>query len=145
MTDLGKKIGSIVTGTSIVKLILRQKSDQEFEIGQLFVAGKDRNEYSIFQIKDLFYGSQIPNNALELMVGYSLERERSDLKIYESELRNYILALGRPLIYVKKNKLFLPKKLPTFFSDIFDIDDTHLEFFKEEQIQNPLQVGVNQT
>ncbi len=140
MGDLGIKIGSFVTG-SLVKLILRQKSDQEFELGQLFIAGKDRKEYSIYQIKDLFFGSQIPDNVLELMAGYGLERERSDLKIYEPELRNYVLALARPLIFVKENKLFLPKKLPTFFSDIYDIKDAHLEFFKEEKIENPLILG----
>ncbi len=140
MADLGKKIGSFVTG-SFVKLTLRQKSDQEFELGQLFIAGKDRKNYSIYQIKDLFYGSQIPDPALELMAGYGLERERSDLKIYEPELRNYVLALARPLIFVKENKLFLPKKLPTFFSDTYDIDDSHLEFFKEEKIDNPLNLG----
>ncbi|MFW9823894.1 MAG: ATP-binding protein [Candidatus Thorarchaeota archaeon] len=140
MSDLGNKIGSFVTG-SLVKLILRQKSDQEFELGQLFIAGKDKYEYSIFQIKDLFYGSQIPEAALELMAGYGLERERADLKIYEPELRNYVLALARPLIFVKDNKLFLPKKLPSFFSDTFDIDDKHLEFFKEDKIENPLNLG----
>lgn len=140
MTDLGNKIGSFVTG-SLVKLILRQKSDQEFELGQLFIAGKDRDEYSIYQIKDLFYGSQIPEVSLELMAGYGLERERSDLKIYEPELRNYVLALARPLIFVKNNKLFLPKKLPSFFSDTFDIDDNHLEFFKKKKIENSLNLG----
>jgi hypothetical protein len=140
MKDLGNKIGSFVTG-SLVKLILRQKSDQEFELGQLFIAGKDRNEYSIYQIKDLFYGSQIPQASLELMAGYGLERERSDLKIYEPELRNYVLAVARPLIFVQNNKLFLPKKLPSFFSDAFDIDDNHLEFFKEEKIENPINLG----
>ncbi|MHA2392002.1 MAG: ATP-binding protein [Promethearchaeota archaeon] len=141
MVDLGKKIGSFVTGTSLVKLILRQKSDQEFELGQLFLAGKDKNEYSIYQIKDLFYGSQIPDNVLELMAGYGLERERSDLKVYEPELRNYVLALARPLIFVKDNKLLLPKRLPNFFSDIFDIDEDYLDFFKEEKIENPLNLG----
>ncbi|MFX1375901.1 MAG: ATP-binding protein [Promethearchaeota archaeon] len=141
MIDFGKKIGSFVTGTSLVKLILRQKSDQEFELGQLFIAGKNRNEYSIYQIKDLFYGSQIPDNVLELMAGYGLERDRTDLKVYEPELRNYVLALARPLINVKNNKLFLPKRLPSFFLDVFDIDDSHLAFFKEEQIENPLPLG----
>lgn len=141
MVDLGKKIGSFVRGTSLVKLILRQKSDQEFELGQLFIAGKDRKEYSIYQIKDLFYGSQIPDNVLELMAGYGLERDRSDLKVYEPELRNYVLALARPLVFVKENKLLLPKRLPSFFSDTFDIDDGHLEFFKEEKIENPLNFG----
>jgi len=141
MVNLGKKIGSFVTGTSLVKLILRQKSDQEFELGQLFIAGKSRKEYSIYQIKDLFYGSQIPDNVLELMAGYGLERDRSDLKVYEPELRNYILALARPLINVKENELFLPKRLPKFFLDAFAIDDSHLEFFKEEQIENPIPLG----
>lgn len=141
MVNLGKKIGSFVTGTSLVKLILRQKSDQDFELGQLFIAGKNRKEYSIYQIKDLFYGSQIPDNILELMAGYGLERDRTDLKVYEPELRNYVLALARPLIYVKENKLFLPKRLPGFLLDVFDIDDSHLEFFKEEQIENPIPLG----
>ena len=141
MGELGKKIGSFVTGTSLVKLTLRQKSDQEFELGQLFIAGKNRKEYSIYQIKDLFYGSQIPDNVLELMAGYGLEREKAELKIYEPELRNYVLALARPLIFVKDNKLFLPKKLPTFFSDTYNIEDTHLEFFKEEKLENPLNLG----
>ena len=73
MTDLGIKIGSFVSG-SFVKLILRQKSDREFELGQLFVAGSSKDNYSIFQIKDLYYGSQIPDISLELMAGYGLER-----------------------------------------------------------------------
>lgn len=139
--ELGKKIGSFVTGTSLVKLILRQKSDQEFELGQLFIAGKDNKNYSIYQIKDLFFGSQIPDNVLELMAGYGLERDNSDLKVYEPELRNYVMALARPLIYVNENELFLPKRLPSFFSDIFDIDDNHLEFFKEKIIENPIPLG----
>ena len=141
MSNLGRKIGTFVTSTSLVKLILRQKSDQEFELGQLFVAGKDRKDYSIYQIKDLYYGSQIPENVLELMAGYGLEREKTDFKVYEPELRNYALALTRPLIHVKGNQLFIPKKLPTFFSDTFEIDDMHLEFFKEEKLENPITLG----
>jgi len=80
MENLGKKIGSFVSG-SFVKLILRQKADQEFELGQLFVAGKSKDDYYIYQIKDLYFGSQIPPGALELMAGYGLERENVDLKI----------------------------------------------------------------
>ena len=139
MTGLGNKIGSFVSG-SFVKLILRQKSDKEFEIGELIVAGNNMNDYSIFQIKDLFYGSQIPDGSLELMAGYGLERERSNLKIYEPELRNYVLAHARELISIRKNKvsenyeLTIPKKLPKFFSDIFELEQSHLQFFKVEEI-----------
>ncbi|KKK92265.1 hypothetical protein LCGC14_2704660, partial [marine sediment metagenome] len=105
------------------------------------------DEYSIFQIKDLFYGSQIPDSSLELMAGYGLERDRSNLKIYEPELRNYILAHARELISVKKNEstekyeLTIPKKLPKFFSDIFELEESHLQFFKEEEIETPLNLG----
>lgn len=146
MIDLGNKIGSFVSG-SFVKLILRKKSDEEFELGQLCVAGSDVNDYSIFQIKDLYYGSQIPDNALELMAGYGLEYEGSNLKIYETELRNYVLAHARELISVKRNvktkkfNLSIPKKLPKFFSDIYELEETHLEFFQEEQIESPLSLG----
>lgn len=145
MTELGTKIGSFVSG-SFVKLILRQKSDQEFELGQLFIAGNSKEDYSIFQIKDLYYGSQIPDSSLELMAGYGLEREHSNLIIYEPELRNYVLAHARELISVRKNlelkyELSIPKKLPRFFSDIYDLDKTHLEFFQEEQIETPLNLG----
>ncbi|MFX1574820.1 MAG: ATP-binding protein, partial [Promethearchaeota archaeon] len=72
---------------------------------------------------------------------YGLEREDTELKIYEPELRNYVLALARPLIHVNNNELFLPKRLPAFFSDVFDIEDTHLEFFKEKKIENPVNLG----
>ena len=146
MSELGNKIGSFVSG-SFVKLILRQKSDQEFELGQLFVAGNSKENYSIFQIKDLYYGSQIPDSSLELMAGYGLERERSNLMIYEPELRNYVLAHARELISVRKNlelkkyELSIPKKLPKFFSDIYDLEESHLEFFQEEQIETPLNLG----
>lgn len=138
MTHLGDKIGSFVAG-SLNELVVRKKSDQSFEMGQLFVAGRDLDNYSIYQIKDLLYGSQIPENSLELMAGYNLEREATDLKVYEPELRNYVLGYARPLINVKNKKLFLPKKLPSFFAEIFDIEDDHLDFF--EKPDNPINLG----
>ncbi|MFW9945741.1 MAG: ATP-binding protein [Candidatus Odinarchaeota archaeon] len=140
MTNLGRKIGSFVSG-SFVRLILRQKSDEEFELGQLFVAGKNKFDYSIYQIKDLYYGSQIPDTSLELIAGYGLEREGVDLKIYEPELRNYVLALAKPLIKVRDNGLYLPKKLPQFFGDLFEIREDHLHFFKEMSIKDPITLG----
>ncbi|MFX1414874.1 MAG: helicase HerA domain-containing protein, partial [Promethearchaeota archaeon] len=140
MMDLGKKIGSFVSG-SFVSLILRQKSKEEFELGQLFIAGTHKDDYSIFQIKDLFYGSQIPESSLELIAGYGLEREGMDLKIYEPELRNYVLAQAKPLINVKNLQLFLPKKLPQFFGAIYEITEDHLQFFKEKRFDDPITLG----
>ncbi len=146
MTELKNIIGQFVTG-SFVKLVIRQKSDQEFELGQLIIAGNSLEEYSIFQIKDLFYGSQIPDAILELMAGYRLERERANLKIYEPELRNYIIATARELISVKKNQetkkydLSIPKKLPSFFSQVYEINENYLQFFRDQEFEAPLNLG----
>ncbi len=146
MSELGKNIGQFVSG-SFTKLLLRQKSDQVFEIGQLLVAGYSSKDYVIYKINDLRHGSQIPNDSLELMAGYRLEREDSSLMIFEPELRNYVLAQARPLIRVKvnpkTNKLepLLPKTLPQFFDAVFEINNNHLKFLEESELDNPISLG----
>jgi hypothetical protein len=145
MTELGKNVGQFVSG-SFTKLVLRKKSDQKFEIGELLVAGKNLQDYVIYQINELAFGSQIPASSLELMSGYQLEREKTDLSVYEPELRNYILAQARPLICIKANekgklKPFLPKELPEFFENAYELEDTHLRFLEESKIENPMIIG----
>ena len=140
MSELGKNVGQFVAG-SFTKLLLRQKSDQIFEIGQLLAAGFSLEDYAIYQINDLKYGSQIPNPSLELMAGYKLERENEDLKVFEPELRNYILAEARALIQVRSNKPFLPKTLPQFFGNVYEINDSHLKFLQESGLKDPLFLG----
>ena len=146
MSELGKNIGQFVSG-SFTRLLLRQKSDQIFEIGQLLVAGYSPKDYVIYQINDLRHGSQIPPDSLELMAGYKLEREESSLMIFEPELRNYVLAQARPLIRVKENpktnKLepYLPKTLPQFFDAVFEINSDHLKFLEESELDNPISLG----
>lgn len=144
MSELGVRIGQFVTG-SFSQLILRQKADQEFEIGQLLVAGIDLTNYAIYQINDLLYGSQIPENALELMSGFQLEREKTNLRIYEPELRNYVLAHARALVHITQEEgiynLTIPKTLPEFFGAVYDLNDDHLRFLQEAEIENPILVG----
>lgn len=146
MSELGNNIGQFVSG-SFTSLLLRQKSDQTFEIGQLLVGGIDLTNYAIYQINDLKYGSQIPESSLELMAGYKLEREKSDLRVYEPELRNYVLAQARPLIQVKYNEKdqkaepFIPKTLPRFFESAYELNDIHLKFLQESEIKNPIKLG----
>ncbi|MHA2246067.1 MAG: ATP-binding protein [Candidatus Hodarchaeales archaeon] len=144
MSELGEIIGQFVTG-SFSQLILRQKADREFEIGQLLVAGVDLSNYAIYQINDLMYGSQIPENALELMSGFQLEREKTNLRIYEPELRNYVLAHARALVHVTHEEgtynLTIPKTLPEFFGAVYDLNDDHLRFLQEAEIENPIFIG----
>ncbi|MFO8017437.1 MAG: ATP-binding protein [Promethearchaeia archaeon] len=146
MTKLGKNIGQFVSG-SFDKLILRQKADQTFEIGQLLVAGTDLKNYSIYQINDLKYGSQIPGDSLELMAGYQLEREHTSFQIYEPELRNYVLAEAKALVKVsydpERDELIpvLPKTLPSFFQAVCELNNDHLSFLKERELKNPIGIG----
>jgi hypothetical protein len=146
MTDLGKNVGQFIAG-SFTKLLLRQKSDQIFEIGQLLIAGYGSKDYTIYQINDLRHGSQIPLDSLELMAGYKLERDESNLMILEPELRNYVLALARPLIRIresegtKKMEPFLPKTLPRFFETVYEINNGHLKFLEESELDNPIPLG----
>jgi len=147
MEELGTNIGQFISG-SFTKLLLRQKSDQMFEIGELIVAGTDLKNYAIYQINELMYGSQIPVSSLELIAGYQLERDKSNLTIYEPELRNYVLAQARPLICVQFNDKIqkldtvLPKTLPQFFGSVYELNDTHLKFLHESEIDNPITLGI---
>jgi hypothetical protein len=94
------------------------------------------------------YGSQIPENSLELIAGYQLERGKSDLTIYEPELRNYVLARARPLICLKKDattgklQSLLPKTLPSFLGSACELNETHLKFMGESEINNPITFGM---
>lgn len=144
---LGKSIGQFVSG-SFTKLLLRQKSNQVFEIGELLIAGKSLEDYALYQINELMYGSQIPGESLELIAGYQLEREKSDLTIYEPELRNYVLARARPLIRVKKDvttgrfQSILPKTLPSFLGSVYELEDSHLKFMTQSELNNPITLGM---
>jgi len=146
-TPLGTSVGQFISG-SFNKLLLRQKSDQVFEIGELLVAGESLEDYSLYQINELMYGSQIPGSSLELIAGYQLEREKSDLTIYEPELRNYVLARARPLIRIQndastgKSKSILPKTLPSFLGSVYELEDTHLKFMTESELVNPITLGM---
>jgi hypothetical protein len=140
MSELGKSIGSFIGGT-FNELIFRKKSDLEIEIGQLLVAGKDDKNYSIYQVNELVFGSQIPTGSIELIAGYKLEREKSNLEIYEPELRNYVLARVKPLIEIKNGKPKLPKRLPEFLSEVYEIEEEHLKFLQERELENPITIG----
>ncbi|MEJ2251929.1 MAG: ATP-binding protein [Candidatus Lokiarchaeota archaeon] len=140
MSELGKSIGSFIGG-SFNELFFRKKSGLDIEIGQLLVAGKNKENYSIYQINDLLHGSQIPESSIELIAGYKLEREKSNLEIYEPELRNYVLAKVKPLIEIKDGKPILPKKLPEFLGEVYEIEEFHLNFLQEKEIDNPITIG----
>ena len=124
-----------VIGGDYSRVIVRQKSDENIEIGELLVAEADGQKL-LLQVYDLLYGSQISPQNLELIAGMKLE-ENTDFKFMDQELRNYKLAFLKPLINL--SNFTLCKTLPKVFSEIREVkaeDLTNLE-----KPKHPLKLG----
>jgi len=128
--------GQVISG-EFGKILIRQKSDNSLEIGELLVA--DAGENKVFlQVFSLLYGSQISDKNLELISGLKLE-EDNDLEFMEPHLRNYILAYLKPLVVTDKKGLKLCKTLPSFFSSVREVSPDDLRFL--DSPKNPLFIG----
>ncbi|MFB2623978.1 ATP-binding protein [Methanothermobacter marburgensis] len=128
--------GQIIGGETAAVLI-RQKSGEQVELGDLLVAEGDG--YTILQVKDLKYRSQIPQGMRELASGFNLEGYSGDVEFLEPELRNYIIAEARPILHVRDGEPMLPKRLPGFFGEVRRIRDGDLDFL--EKPRNPVFLG----
>ncbi len=125
--------GQIVAG-DFSKIVMRVKADQEVEIGELLVIEKE--EKFILQVYDLLYGSQISQQNLEMVAGMNLEE--GGFSIMEANLRNYQLALLKPILVVSESSK-TSKKLPNFFSKVREIKEDDLAFITNPV--NPLFLG----
>lgn len=128
--------GQVLSG-SFGKIIVRQKSDQNLEIGELLVADTNNGKI-LLQVYDLMYGSQISQQNLEMISGMNLE-EQQDLSFMDPTLRNYNLALMKSLITLSSSNAKLSKQLPTFFSTVNELSKEDLSFLTKPN--NPLFVG----
>jgi DNA helicase HerA-like ATPase len=124
-----------VIGGELGKIVVRQKSGNGIEIGELLVAdspagmngpGSPRGKI-LFQCYDLLYGSQLSQQTLELVSGMKLE-EQADMELLDPELRNYSLAYLKPLLFIEGNKASLCKSLPEFFSEVREVRKEDLGF-----------------
>ncbi|MBT6774032.1 ATP-binding protein [Candidatus Woesearchaeota archaeon] len=126
--------GQVVSG-DFSKIVMRIKADQEVELGELTVI-ENNNEKFILQVYDLIYGSQISQQNLEMVSGMNLEE--GSFQIMDENLRNYQLALLKPILNIG-NKSKTCKKLPTFFSKVREITKEDLSFITKPK--NPLYLG----
>lgn len=126
--------GQVVSG-DFSKVIMRIKADQQVELGELVVI-EDKNEKFILQVYDLIYGSQISQQNLEMVAGMNLEE--SSFRIMDENLRNYQLALLKPILSVDKVSKTC-KKLPPFFAKVREITKEDLVFITKPN--NPLYLG----
>ena len=118
--------GQVVAG-DFSKIIMRVKSDQTVELGELAVIENSQERF-ILQTYDLNYGSQISPQNLEMVSGMNLEEE--DFNILDEKLRNYQIAFLKPLLSYEKlsRQVKSCKKLPPFFSKIREITKDDLSF-----------------
>lgn len=127
--------GQVISG-EFGKLLVRQKADQEIELGELCIAETPKGKI-LLQVYDLIYGSQISQSNRELISGLQLE-ENTTLEFMEPHLRNYTLAVLKPLITVTQDAQMC-KTLPTFFSPIREINVNDVAFLNKPK--HPLFLG----
>ena len=128
--------GQVISG-EFGKILVRQKSGQALELGELLVAESGDNKI-LMQVFDLIYGSQISQQNLELISGLNLE-ENTDTEFFDKNLRNYMLAGLKNLVTIKGNNAFVSKLMPAFFSSVREITKDDLSFLTKPQ--NPLFIG----
>lgn len=132
-------IGQIISG-GFGQILVRQKNNENLELGELLVADSaEQNAYTVFQVHNLKYGSQIEDKVMEFVSGMKLEGHGDSLEFIEPELRNYVLAELKAVLFVMDGKVFLPKTLPKFFSHIRRIKPADLDIFSKSS--NPLFLG----
>ncbi|MCH8328956.1 MAG: ATP-binding protein [Nanoarchaeota archaeon] len=128
--------GQVISG-EFGKILIRQKSDQKLELGELLISESGDSKI-LMQVFDLIYGSQISQQNLELISGLNLE-ENTDTEFFDKNLRNYMLAGLKNLVTIKDNKAFVSKLMPSFFSEVREIKKDDLSFLTKPQ--NPLFIG----
>jgi uncharacterized protein len=119
----------LIIGGTFSQIIIRIKQTTTIEIGELLVAQTSAESY-IIEITDCIYGSQLSQEQRELICGQSLEHKQP-IQLYENELRNYILALGKTIVKVSKNTATLAKQMPPIFCELYPIQPTDLQFLPQ--------------
>src|SRR3989338_3464429 len=128
--------GQVISG-EVGKILVRQKSSQKIELGELLIADTSEGKI-LMQVFDLIYGSQISQQNLELISGFSLE-DNKNFDFMDPNLRNYMLARLKSLAAIKNNKAFVSKQMPNFFSEVREVAKDDLSFLTKPE--NPLFIG----
>ncbi len=128
--------GQVVSG-EMGRIAIRQKSSEQIELGELLVADGG-SEKILLQVYDLGYGSQISQQNLELASGMHLEEE-FNAEFADANLRNYLMALAKPVLAINGANVALCKSMPKFFSTVRAVQKEDVGFLSKPS--NALFVG----
>ena len=117
--------GQIISG-SFGEILVRQKHDDQIELGELLIAEKEENKF-LLQSFDLSFGSQISQQNLELISGMNLEQNEM-AEFLEPELRNYSLAKLKSLLSIKGKIAKSCKEMPDFFGTVREVKKEDFNF-----------------
>ena len=124
--------GQIISG-EFGKILVRQKSDDEIELGEILVS-EFNGKKILLQVYDLLYGSQISQQNLELISGMNLE-DNTNFDFMDAQIRNYNLAFMKNLITISTKKSKICKTLPSFFSNVRQVEESDLKFLTKAVIR----------
>lgn len=122
--------GQVISG-ELDRILIRQKSGEHIELGELLVA-EFNGQKMLLQVYDLMYGSQIPQQNLELISGMHLE-EKSAVEFFDAALRNYVLAVAKPVLSLNGDGAVLSKSLPGFFSGVREVRKEDVLFLSKPE------------
>lgn len=147
------KIKGVIISGEYGKIIARQKSTEEIELGELLIAEAEQHNI-LLQVYELVYGSQISQQNLELISGMKLEDDES-IYFHEQKLRNYKLMFMKALLSIPKRRVQKEKitsgeedileeasackTLPSFFGEVREITKSDLAFL--QQPEKPMYIG----
>lgn len=129
-----------VLGGDFDKILMRVKSNQEIEIGEIVTIetkdtnSKDQNTIILAQVYDLSYSYQMSQQNLEMVSGLRLE-DNLDTNLFNTSQRIYQIAILKPLLIIKKdqnnNHKAIPcKKLPEIFAKVKQIQADDISFMQ---------------
>ncbi len=95
------------------------------EIGELLLTEGTEGKY-LLQVCGLTYGSQLPQQHLELVSGMHLEDEEQHF--LDADVRHYTLATAKPILFLGSAESSLSKSLPPFFSTVREVTTSDLSF-----------------
>ena len=115
--------GQVVSG-NFSQIAMRIKADQEVEMGELLIIEQGKEKF-LLQVYDLVYASQISAQNLEMVAGMNMEE--GNFTLMDEQLRNYQLALVKPILSISEQSR-MGKKLPRFFAAVRSIEKEDLAF-----------------
>lgn len=122
----------LIIGGSFGELFVREKNDENLEIGELLKAHVKEGKV-LFEVVDLEFGSQLNKQTVEMVSGIKLENSQ-DFNIIDKNLRFYNIAKLKPLTLIKEdNTTKTCKVLPKILSEIESIQPNDIVFRKTDK------------